>query len=319
APAPRPAPEPARVESAAPAPAPARPTAPAKAPSLWNGLVKPMAGASAAPAGDEAAAAAGSQEYDGGSAAPALAAAPGGDATLDAGRDAVSGVLPRHDALFVSIELDPGEAGTLRDAVAGLGVAGFSQDHRFEPRPGPGGASIVTGWLPAARLGDAVVRPGVRRVSIETSARPAPRAVETEGAFLLGLRVPDTARPHESIVPALDALARDAGLKGRRVLGLETAPDGRMVAVVSGRLPLARLSKALMRPDVVKLVPAPAPDAPVVAAPAPAPAPPTPGGFAKFVARRGLWLVVLTVAVALLLPGTRAGVGRGLNALVPYH
>ncbi len=280
-------------------------------------MVKPLA--TVPEAGDEEQArAAGAQGYDGASEAPALTApAP---AAAEPARDAVAAAPSRPDALFVSIELDPGEAGTLRDAVAGLGVTGFSQDHRFEARPGAGRASIVTGWLPASRLGEAVISPGVRRVSIETSARPAPREGETEGAFLIGLRVPDPARPADSIAPALDALARDAGLKGQRILGLETAPDGRMVAVVSGRLALSRLSRALMRADVVKLVPAPTatPLLPI-AAPAPAPSAPTPSGFARFIAQRGLWLVLLTAAIALLMPGTRGAITRGLNALVPYH
>lgn len=326
-----PRPAPASPVAAAPVAAPAPSIAPHVAapaaakpltPSLWNGMVKPLAAAPAEGGDEEQARAAGAQGYDGSSEAPALAAA--SPAAAMPARDAVAAFPGRPDALFVSIELDPGEAGTLRDAVAGLGAAGFAQDHRFEARQGAGRASIVTGWLPASRLGDAVVSPGVRRVSIETSARPAPREGETEGAFLIGLRVPDASRPADSIAPALEALARDAGLKGQRILGLETAPDGRMVAVVSGRLSLSRLSKALMRSDVVKLVPAPAPAtvplAPIAAAaPAPAPAVPTPSGFARFMARRGLWLVLLTAAVAFLMPGPRSAVARGLSALVPYH
>lgn len=318
APAPNPKPDPVRPPSAPVASAPAAaPSAPAvaghraAAPSLWNGLVRPLAAPADAPAGDEQARAAGAAEYDGQAEAPALTDETA--ATSEGSRGFATSEPGRAGALFVSIELDPGEAGTLRDAVAGLGAAGFSRDHRFEATPGAGRASVVTGWLPASRLAEAVARPGVRRVSIETSARPAART-QTEGAFLIGLRVPDPARPEESLAPALAELARDAGLRERRVLGLETAPDGRVVAVVAGRMPLALLSKALARADVVKLVPAPASGSPSLLMPTP----PTPGGFARFMAKRGLWLVLLTLAVGLL-PSARAGVGRGLSALIPYH
>lgn len=301
------------------APAKAEATKPAAAPSLWNGLVRPMNGAqpAAAPAasGDESATADGAAQYDGSAAAPALTM-PGAAQQLPAS-PALDTAAPAHDSLFVSIEVDPGEAGTLRDAVAGLGATGFSADPRFEARQGPGRASIITGWLPAARLGDAVIHPGVKKVSIETSSRPAPREAEVEGDFLLGLRVPDASKPEESIAPALGELAKDAGLKNARVLGLETAPDGRAVAVVSARLPLSRLSRALGRADVIKLVPAPA-QIPLVESPRPAPAP-SASGFARFMARRGLWLVLLTVALAFLMPATRSVASKGVEALNPYH
>lgn len=292
-----------RVErSAAPAPLPAR------RPASLAALAPPPA-----PSDDEDASAAGAQAYDGQAEAPALetprprGGAPADGAARPEGR--------RDGELFVSVELDPGESGSLRDAVSGLGMAGFTQDHRFDARPGAGRASIVTGWLPASRLGEAVTRPGVRRVSIETARKPAPRPGEVEGAFLIGLRVPAAAGAAEAAAPALAELARDAGLRGARVLGVETAADGGAIAIVAGSLPLSRLSKAMMRPDVIRLVPAPS--GLPLAGPR-APTPPSPGGFARFVAHKGLWLVLLTVAAALL-PAARSGVGRGLRALVPYH
>jgi hypothetical protein len=312
--APAPRPEPAKPEpkprAPKPEPAPAAMSQRVAPPSLWNGLVRPVT----AEAGEEAASAQDAARYDGQAEQPALAQPQAPEAATASAAEAA----PGRDALFVSIEVDPGEAGTLRDAVAGLGAAGFSPDTRFEARAGAGRASIITGWLPAARLGEAVTRPGVRRVSIETSARPSPRPAEVEGAFLLGLRVPDAARAEASIAPALQELSRDAGLKAGKVLGIETAPDGRMVAVVSARLPLSRLSKALARADVVKLVPAPAVETPSLPMP-PSAARPTPGGFAKFMAKNGLWLVALTILVALVMPAGRAGIGKGLEALVPYH
>lgn len=302
--------------SPAPAAAPERPSSRGAAPSLWNGLVRPLAAASGpAPAGaEEAASAEGASEYDGRPESPAL------DASLQApGEPPAPAFLPPQDSLFVSIEVDPGEAGTLRDAVAGLGAAGFSPDTRFEARQGAGRAAIVTGWLPAARLAEAVSRPGVRRVSVETSARPAPRPAGLEGAFLIGLRVADAAHPEISVGPALDALSRDCGLREGRVLGLETAPGGGAVAVVSARLPISKLSRVLARAEVVKILPAPPAEPPPLLAAASLPAKPTPGGFARFVAKRGLWLVLLTAALALLMPAARSAASKGLDALVPYH
>jgi hypothetical protein len=69
---------------------------------------------------------------------------------------------------------------------------------------------------------------------------------------------------------------------------------------------------------VVKLVPAPAAE-PVSLPMPPSASRPTPGGFAKFMAKNGLWLVALTILVALIMPAGRAGIGKGLEALVPYH
>ena len=223
--------------------------------------------------------------------------------------------------LFVSIELDPREAGTLRDAVAGLGAAtGFSPDARFEPLVGPSGLSMISGWIFASRLGEAVSRPGVRRLRLETGARPS-FSTETSGEFLVALRVDDPSRAQEAVEAAVKSLATAVDFVSTSGARLETLPGGRTVAVVAGRLPLSQLSRAMGRPEVVKIVSRPW--APPVPAPAASPGPSSPErrfsalGFARFVAEHGLWLLLITLALAL--PVLREALIRILCIFVPYR
>jgi hypothetical protein len=218
--------------------------------------------------------------------------------------------------LFVSLALDPREAGSLRDAVAGLGSsAGFSPDARFEATPGPNGTVLYSGWIPAGRLGDALARPGVKSLRVETLARPSnPR--ETSGEFLVGLRVDDAAHAREGVDAGVSALTSAAGFRLTRVIGLETAPDGRSVAVVAGLLPLSRLSRAMGLSEVAKIVPVggdvPAPAAPVVPA-----GPGGVSGFVNFAISHGPWLIILTLL--LLLPSLRAPARRVAAIFNPYR
>lgn len=295
---------------------------PAGRQSLWNGLVQPLAmtGSAATESSDpDAARANADRDYDthilGLKAAPARAALTAPPASASAASVAAAAAA-RADGgkVFVSLALDPREAGSLRDAVAGLGTAaGFSADARFEAMPGPNGTVLYSGWIPAGRLGDAMSRPGVKSLRVETRARPS-NPQETSGEFLVGLRVDDASRARESVDAGVRALKNAAGFRLTRVVGLETAPDGRSVAVVSGVLPLSNLPHAMSLSEVVKIIPLGG------EVPAPAPAPEAAGGvsgFAAFAARRGPWLIILTLL--LLLPSLREPARRAAAVFNPYR
>lgn len=306
--------------SAAPSPATAAPASGAAAnaprPSLWNGLVQPIEGADA----DQQRAQA-DRDYETrvlgmkpGAERPALDRTPDGEDGSGASSPdgSVADPSPSESKVFVSLEVDPREAGTLRDAVAGLGAsAGFSADSRFEAMPADGGRMLISGWLPASRLGDALLRPGVKRVQVETRPRPSAPA-RTDSEFLVGLRVDDPARARASVDAGVASLASSAGFRLTRIVGLETAPDGRAIAVVSGRLPLSRLSRAMALPSVAKILPAGS-EPPLPAAPAV----PSRGGFLRFAVDRGPWLVILTLL--LLLPSLRDPARRLAGAFSPYR
>ena len=291
--------------------------------SLWNGLIQPlsMTPSEAAESADpDSARASADRDYEthilGMKGAPARSAlappvlTPAGSTAL------ASSSAPGRAAggkVFVSLALDPREAGSLRDAVAGLGASmGFSPDARFEATPGPNGTVLYAGWIPAERLGDALLRPGVKSLRVET-ARSAD-AAGAGGEFLIGLRLGDATRAREGVDAGVRALTDAAGFRLTRVVGLETAPDGRLVAVVAGVLPLSRLSRVMGLPEVAKVSPlggdAPAPPAPAVEAGGIS-------GFASFVARRGPWLIVLTLL--LLLPSLRGPARRAAELFSPYH
>ena len=302
------------VSAAAEAAAPAAAKAPALASSsLGYGKLRPLPAtdASADSASDDA-----RRDYETkllGAAEEPKRDALGAASPTAHGELAGAAAAPTEGALFVSLELDPREAGSLRDAVAGLGAAAsFRPDARFDPMPAGGGAFRVSGWIPASRLGDAISRPGVKRVSVEPGQRPS-TAAAVEGEYLVGLRVADAAHPEESVTAGVKDLTAKAGFKLRRVLGVETAPDGASVAVVSGSIPVSRLSDAMGRPGVVKVAAAimefeSAPEsAPKSAA----------SGFAKFVYDRGLWLALLTLV--LLLPSLAGALKDGLAVFVPYR
>ena len=214
--------------------------------------------------------------------------------------------------LLVSLELDPKEAGSLRDAVAGLGAAAaFRPDPRFQALAVDGGGVRISGWLPASRLGDAITRRGVTRVSVERGARPADDARVT-GDFRVRLRVTDPTRPEDAIAESVRALTSAAGFKLNRVDSVENSPEGGQSALVSGTMPLSSLARALSMPGVLQV------NASLPAAETPAPVQtPAREGFLRFVMNRGLWLVLLTI----LLAGSTAGgaVRRALSVFVPYR
>jgi hypothetical protein len=216
--------------------------------------------------------------------------------------------------LFVSLELEPQEAGALRDAVAGLGAAAaFRPDARFQPLPGAGGSVRISGWLPASRLGDAIGRHGVKRVEVERGMRPSADARVT-GDYLVKLRIPDASRAEESIAEGVRELTAAAGFKLERVLGIETSPAGGSTALVSGSMPVAQLARALGVPGVIKVSSALPLDAPAAAD---GKAPVRKEGFLKFVMGRSLWLVLLTALLAL--PTVGGAVKKGLAVFVPYR
>ncbi|MBI5247143.1 MAG: hypothetical protein HY923_08170 [Elusimicrobia bacterium] len=256
-----------------------------------------------------------------------LGAGPGAESSrpgLDGGRASAPAPEPRPETalpasateegmLFVSLELDPKEAGSLRDAVAGLGAAAaFRPDPRFSALAAEGGRTRISGWLPASRLGDAITRRGVTRVSVERGARPADDARLT-GDFLVRLRVSDPARSEETIAESVRGLTNSTGFKLNRVYGVESVPEGGATALVSGSMPLSQLSRALAMPGVLQ-VNASLPSAETSAAPAEAPAR---EGFLKFVVNRGLWLVLLTILLAL--PTVGGAVRSALAVFVPYR
>ncbi len=335
-----PVPTPSPAFAAAPVPnAPAAPAAPSAATSpsrpasaavvgaprresLWNGVVTPLAVAPGLTSDDpDTARAAADSDYSArvfGQApvlhgprvvGPGAAPAPAANSALSA----APGVKPAEGRLFVSLVIDPREAGTLRDAVAGLGAAaGFAADNRFEPTSGADGMERITGWIPVSRLGAALQRPGVRSVRVDP-VRLAP-AAEATARFLVGLRVTDPGRAAAEVETELRDMASSAGFRATRVVGLETAPDGSAVALVEGRLALARLAQVLDRDDVARIEP-------LLPAPAPVPArtavPGSLAGFARFASERGLWLILVTLLLAL--PSLRSGVGRLSAIFNPYR
>lgn len=217
--------------------------------------------------------------------------------------------------LFVSLELDSQEAGSLRDAVAGLGeAAAFRPDARFQPLPGEGGSVRISGWLPVSRLGDAIARPGVKRVAVERGSRSAGDHRLT-GDYLLKLRVSDV-RPVESIAASVRELTAETGFKLDRVFAVETVPGGGATVLVSGTMPVSRLSRALGLPGVIKISSGHA----ALADPGAVILPAVPAkrvGFLQFVMARGLWLVLLTVWLSLSAFG--AILRKGLAVFVPYR
>lgn len=220
---------------------------------------------------------------------------------------------PTDGMLFVSLELDSKEAASLRDAVAGLGAAAaFRPDARFQPTPGADGSVHISGWLPASRLGDAIARPGVRRVAVERSARPAGDHRLT-GDYTVKLRVGDPAAPEESVSRSVRSLTEQTGFKPSRVFGFETAPDGSATALVAGTMPISQLSRALGHSGVIAVN---ASGAAVETDAAPA-APAGKRGFLDFVMARGLWLLLLTLVLAL--PSIGQAVKNGLAVFVPYR
>ncbi|MEK7234193.1 MAG: hypothetical protein AAB268_10290 [Elusimicrobiota bacterium] len=191
--------------------------------------------------------------------------------------------------MFVSLELDHQEAGVLRDAVAGLGAtAAFRPDARFQPIPGEDGSVRISGWLPASRLGDLVSRPGVKRIEVERGFRPAADN-SVVGDYLLKLRLSDVAHPEESIAQSVRVMTAETSFKLDRVFGFMIVPGGDATALVSGTMPISRLSRALGLPEVIEITAAPPPAAPAKK-----------DGFLKFVMARGRWLVLLSVLLVFL-------------------
>jgi hypothetical protein len=221
---------------------------------------------------------------------------------------------PVSGELFVSLDIAASEAGELRDAVAGLGAsAAFRPDTRFAAAAGEGGAVRVSGWIPASRLADAIAARGVRRVAVERGSRPA-RAERTAGDFLVGLRVDGVPGParDRAVADAVRSLESSDGFRAARVIGVETAADGRSVAVVAGSLPLSSLSSAMGRPGVLSIVPAPS-----LELKSAGPRPTGTRSFFDFIMTRGLWLVGLTALLAL--PTLGAGARRLLLVFSPYR
>lgn len=313
--APVPAPAPASARIAPPS------TARAAAPSA-NAPVRPLGVTAADIAADDAdaASAAAADDYD----ARVLGLGPGprrarvsGQAAASPSRATGAATASAQSAaprLFVSIAIDPQEAGTLRDAVAALGVnSGFAADGRFAPTPGPDGLARVAGWIPAARLAEALRGPGIKSVSV-AAPRPAPGA-PLRANYRIGLLVSDPAQATAEVRARLRDLASREGFRPTRVVGLQAAPDGRAVAVVEGGLPIDNLGEVLGLSDVASVEP-------LISVPVRArvPMPPTPGGlrgFARFAMHRGLWLILLTLLAAL--PVIRDGAGRLAEMFNPYH
>jgi len=288
--------------------------APAAPVSLWSDLVQPldMSAEDAGAADTDSASDLGRRDYE--SHLLGLKDTSARPRTQDPER--VAKTDAGESMLFVSLELDPRESGSLRDCVAGLGaVAGFSADARFEPLAGPAGAVIISGWMPAAGLASALSRPGVKRLRVETRPRPsAPR--ETMGEFLIGLRLEDPAHVRAAVDAGVAALASAVGFRLTRVVGMETARDGRMTALVAGRLPLCHLAKAMGRADVLKISPLGSASAASKETLLPT-RPSGARGFARFVWEEGMWVVLLTLAMAL--PVLRRVAGRALCVFVPYR
>jgi hypothetical protein len=277
---------------------------------------QPVASAAAVTGGDDAASDDARRDYE----ARLFGAAPGpmraGLADSAKPNPAQPGIAESvgEGMLFVSLELEPQEAGALRDSVAGLGsAAAFRPDARFQPLPGEGGSVRISGWLPASRLGDAITRPGVRRVSVERGSRPA-GDIRVAGAYLVKLRLNDAAHPEESIAEGVRDLSFMTGFKLDRVLGTQVQPGAGATALVSGTMPVSQLSRALAIASVVEINPSLSEAAELAAAPAPLQ---EKESFLKYVMARSMWLVLLTVLLALPLMGD--AVKKALSVFVPYR
>jgi hypothetical protein len=174
----------------------------------------------------------------------------------------------------------------------------------------------ISGWLPVSRLGDAIARPGVRRVAVERASRPMGDERLT-GAYVVKLRVADASRPEESIKDALRTLTAQAGFKLDRTFAVEAASGGGGTVLASGTMPVSRLSRAMGLPSVISIDAALSPSVDMAAVAAEPSAPVKKEGFLKFVMARGLWLVVLTML--LVLPAMSEAVKKALSVFVPYR
>ncbi|MFH2204256.1 MAG: hypothetical protein ABIJ96_14145 [Elusimicrobiota bacterium] len=181
-----------------------------------------------------------------------------------------------QDRVPIVVELDVRTApGDFRDAVAGLSaVSGFSRDERFAPRflGAKQERVAVRGWIHPRQFTDVMARPEVLRVEQDRAVAKAASALErgfTE--ILVGVRIPPESSPTEALKLAVARLSESAGFELKKTIGYQRIPGtSKMVLIVSGRVPVRRLSRVMADPAVVKVAPAPGSAAPPPVAASPA-------------------------------------------------
>lgn len=216
--------------------------------------------------------------------------------------------------MFVSVEVDVSDTpGVFRDALAEVTrETGLRMDDRFPPvfmNPGKT-AVLVRGWLKAERISDALASPRVARLeSPRSSGRPKLRT-QAVSDLLLGLRIPPQSSPSAALKAALDRLSADTGFTHKETIGYQRVPGtSEMVLIVAGRVPVAKMSRLMADPAVVKIVPSPREEAasrPVKKRP-----PLTIRRFVSFVVNRHPGLLIVSLALLTFLIGHAASRKQG--------
>ncbi|MBI5883499.1 MAG: hypothetical protein HZB91_10400 [Elusimicrobia bacterium] len=238
---------------------------------------------------------------------------------------AVKGSEGKIGEIFVRFEIDLSKAGQsaeAKNAVAELGrVAGFRADARSEEtmRDAVADRVSVRGWMPSDRIAAAMRLPGVAMLEIEPpAARPSygPQAVTD---ILVGIRVakgrgaPAGLGSGSDYAGVLNRLQSETGFELKKTIGYQEVPGGKdSVVVVSGRIPVRSISKALALNGIIKI--ASSPDA---SAPVPSTDQASRRGFLSFAFARSPLLVAATLIV--LLSPLSLGLFRFLQFLVPYR
>ena len=223
---------------------------------------------------------------------------------------------------FVAVDMESSnQSGDLRDAVAGLSVAaGFRHDARFPAqRFLAGGAERVSlrGWIPTNRIGAAARAPGVLRLEFPPPGPSAPAGPAATAAMLVGIRIPARAKAAETFQRVIAELSQSAEFRWTHTVGFQAVPGSPDVALlVIGEIPIARLSRLMGHPDVLKIASAPHESALTTSAET-ARQPGLAARFAHFILQRAPYLLVITFL--LLIPSVGGSLIRGLKTFIPYH
>jgi hypothetical protein len=225
--------------------------------------------------------------------------------------------------LFVSVDLAMPPGTQLKDAVASFsGATGFELDPRFAEATGTLASSLASlrGWLPAARLAQAIQAPGVVRVEVDHGGPRPGGADAATSSLVIGLRLPSQGDSTKAFERVLGELADTAQLHWTRTIGFQSLPGSSEVAlVIVGEVPVTRIPRLLAHPAVLKISPSPpaVPAAPTEQA-ASVPAPQSAMmSFLTFARRRAPLLLLFTALF--LLPQVGELALSVVRAFVPYR
>ncbi len=234
--------------------------------SLWEGAPAPAALPAALDPGApdaEAASALSAHRFDLAGLRDAVASPRPPSGAFPAGAVPLAALAPRVPGdLVVSVELDLALQTPLKDSLDALAKsAAFRPDARFEPTwlGARRDRVAVWGWMPGAKLAEALRIKGVTRVAV---AREHPRAPDEplRGDFVVGIRVraEDPGPIGGTFSRVVRELSGSADFRWRRTVGYQGIPGSRDLAlIVVGDAPLRRLGDLMAHPDVVKVLPSP--------------------------------------------------------------